>query len=90
MGDLTSWKGLKLETPANYRIRVQGHVPQEWFDRLGGMSVTQGLSTGAHKTSTLQGYMPDQAALSGVLNTLYELHLPLLNVECIDEPKDSG
>ena len=29
----------------------------------------------------------DQAALSGVLNTLYDLHLPLLNVECIDEPK---
>jgi hypothetical protein len=35
--------------------------------------------------SILVGHMTDQAALSGVLNTLYELHLPLLSVENMDE-----
>jgi len=33
----------------------------------------------------LVGYLIDQAALSGVLNALYDLHLPLLSVENLDE-----
>jgi len=33
----------------------------------------------------LEGHLPDQAALSGVLNTLYEMHLPLLSVDNLDE-----
>jgi hypothetical protein len=35
----------------------------------------------------LEGHLPDQAALSGILNTLYEMHLPLLSVENLDELK---
>ena len=26
--------GLQLETPATYRIRVQGHLDDSWSDRL--------------------------------------------------------
>ena len=33
--------------------------------------------------TTLVGELPDQAALLGVLNTLYELHLPLRSVVCM-------
>jgi hypothetical protein len=33
--------------------------------------------------TTLCGPLRDQAALLGVLNTLYDLHLPLLSVECM-------
>ena len=33
----------------------------------------------------LVGQLRDQAALSGVLNELYELHLPLLTVESLTE-----
>jgi hypothetical protein len=33
---------------------------------------------------TLVGRLADQAALFGVLNTLYGLHLPLLSVEYVD------
>ena len=83
----TSWKGLKLTTPATYRIRVQGHVERNWSDRLGGLTVTRETSAEKLDITTLQGHLQDQAALSGLLNTLYDLHLPLLNVECIDEPK---
>jgi hypothetical protein len=35
--------------------------------------------------TVLAGHLADQAALSGVLNTLYDLHLPLLSVENLDE-----
>jgi hypothetical protein len=39
--------------------------------------------------TTLSGRLLDQAALCGVLNTLHDLRLPLLAVECEDwEPED--
>lgn len=87
MAQLTSWKGLKLATPATYRIRVQGHIVSDWAGRFGGMTLTRETTAEKLKITVLKGHLPDQAALSGVLNTLYDLHLPLLNVECIDEPK---
>ena len=87
MSQTASWKGLKLGTPATYRIRVQGHIGSNWSDRFGGMTVRREITADELKITVLEGLLPDQAALSGVLNTIYDLHLPLLNVECIDEPK---
>jgi cytochrome c-type biogenesis protein CcmE len=37
------------------------------------------------QVTILIGHLPDQAALSGVLNTLYERRVPLLSVENLDE-----
>ena len=78
-------EGMKLETPATYRIRVQGKLDESWLERLGGMAVTSDAAEDKAPVTTLVGHLTDQAALSGVLNTLYELHLPLLSVENLDE-----
>jgi hypothetical protein len=80
-----SWEGLKLETPSTYRIRVQGRLDETWADRLGGMAITSTTTKEKLPVTRLVGPLIDQAALSGVLNTLYELHLPLLSVENLDE-----
>ena len=80
-----SRKGLKLETPSTYRIRVQGRLDETWTDRLGGMAITSTSTEEKLPVTLLVGHLIDQAALSGVLNTLYELHLPLLSVENLDE-----
>jgi hypothetical protein len=85
MHEDTTWKGFKLETPATYRVRVQGRLDSRWADRLGGMAITADTAADKPSVTILVGYMADQAALSGVLNTLYELHLPLLSVENMDE-----
>jgi hypothetical protein len=74
-----------LETPATYRIRVQGSLDDSWADRLGGMVITADMVADKLPVTILVGHLIDQAALSGVLNTLYELHLPLLSVENLDE-----
>ncbi len=79
------WKGLKLETPANYKIRVQGRLDEKYSDELGGMTITSTSDEENLPVTTLVGHLVDQAALSGVLNTLYDLHLPLLSVENLDE-----
>jgi len=80
-----TWKGMKLDTPATYRIRVQGKPNESWFDRLGNMAITPDATAGKPPVTILVGHLADQAALSGVLNTLYEMHLPLLSVENLDE-----
>lgn len=38
----------------------------------------------------LVGYLRDQAVLSGVLNALYDLHLPLLSVESLDKKRSDS
>ena len=61
---------------AAYQITVEGVVPESMQDRLGGMQ----LIAGSMKDTTLKGWLPDQAALKGVLDTLYSLHLPIVAV----------
>lgn len=73
-----------FDRPAKYRIRVKGYLPESWSDRLGGMAITDEGESGA-PTTILCGRLLDQAALLGVLNALYGLHLPLVSVEHLDE-----
>lgn len=65
-----------MDKAAVFRIEVRGQVPDSWLDRLGGLQLTASTPEG----SILEGRLPDQAALHGVLATLYSLHLPLVEV----------
>ena len=77
-----TYSGLKLYTAARYRIRVKGYLDSSWSDRLGGMSITTTREADETSVSTLDGLLLDQAALMGVLMTLYDYyHCPLLSVE---------
>jgi len=76
---------IKVDTKAKYSIRVAGYLEESWSDRMGGLTF---LYQGTEKHSktpvtTLIGPLVDQAALFGVLNTLYDMRLPLLSVECL-------
>ena len=75
-------KILRLDMPATYQIRVQGCLPDSWSNRLGGMTVITPRQAEEVSETILTGQLPDQSALLGVLNTLYDLHLPLLSVDC--------
>ncbi len=72
-----------MNCPAVYRVRVQGRVPLDWSTRLMGMNITSSYDDN-EDSSTLVGRLPDQSALSGVLNTLYETQFPVLSVECLE------
>ncbi len=85
MNQPSKWKGLKLMTPATYRIRVQGLLDACWSDRLGGMAISRIETKNNAPVTMLVGYLIDQAALAGVLKALYDLHMPLLSVENLDE-----
>ena len=81
----TDWKDFKLESPATYRIRVQGRFDSNWIDQVTGMSISEDTRKGGPSVTTLVGYLKDQAMLSGILNSLYDLRLTLLSVENLDE-----
>ncbi len=70
--------------PATYRIVVQGMVSESWHGRLGGLEVTMSSPESGKPLTTLRGRLHDQAALHGVLDTLYALHLPILEVTKVD------
>jgi hypothetical protein len=74
---------IHFDLPASYQIRVQGRIDPDWGDRLAGMAICRVTGQGQPPVTTLEGELTDQAALLGVLTMLYELHLPLLQVELL-------
>ena len=83
MSDPPYVKKLKLGEPADYRIEIQGHLDKSWSGRLGGMQIKAGNRGEKGTVTELTGRVADQAQLIGVLNSLYELHLPILSVEIV-------
>ena len=80
---MAAQRGLKLETPAMYEIRVQGALERGWFDRMAGLEIVVERSADAAPVTVLSGRFIDQAALAGALNLLYDLGFPLLSVQCL-------
>ena len=77
---MNSPSGLDFDGPAAYQITVRGMITPAWSGRLEGMTINRlSLDDGTIFT-VLTGELTDQAALSGVLNTLYDLQLPLVAV----------
>jgi len=81
---------LSIDRPAHYRIRIRGELDERMSDRLSGMRINRQPQEDSSIVTTLEGQLVDQAALFGVLVALYNLRLPLLSVEFIDNEKDDG
>jgi hypothetical protein len=74
--------GHLISHPAFYRIRVSSRLDPDWSERLQGMEVSVVEGEGHGTVTELSGLLPDQAALMGVLDHLYNFGIPLLRVEC--------
>lgn len=84
MTDKSNEKQIRLWTPATYRIEVEGHLTELWSNRLAGMQITSCTRLDQTSVTTLVGQLRDQAELSGVLNSLYDLHLSIQKVEVVN------
>ena len=85
MNDNLNQKRIKLWTPVTYRIDVEGHLNESWSDCLAGMRITVHKRADQTTVTTLIGRLKDQAELSGVLNSLYDLHQSILKVEVMND-----
>ena len=77
---------IPFDRPANYQINVLGQIDPTMSDLLGGLTISLDSLEADLPVTILSGELGDQSALAGVLNTIYELHLPLLLVKCLDVP----
>ena len=64
------------DQPGFYRIRLKGHLGQQWMDWFDGLTIT--LEEGG--STLLSGSVVDQSALHGILKKIRDLGMPLLSV----------
>ena len=67
---------------------VQGRLRANWLERIGAMQVLSPEHDS--ELTVLEGHVYDQAELSGILNTIYELHLPLISVQHLSDKTSSA
>ena len=84
MTDNYNKKSIKLWTPVTYRIEVEGHLNESWSECLAGMHITTRKKPDQTVVTTLIGRLRDQAELTGVLNSLHDLHRPIVKVEVVN------
>ena len=68
------------EGAGRYEIQVKGHLAARWEARFDGFTLTR-ASDG---TTTIAGFVVDQAALHGVLRKVADLGVPLISVRPTD------
>lgn len=66
-----------------FRVRFQGVLDVSWFAAFRNVTLS---TTPSHEVTatTVVGEAPDEAAVIGLINLLYELGCPLLSVEHLD------
>jgi hypothetical protein len=70
----------KHEVPTRYEICIGGHLDKHWCAWFGDLALTHD----GDGTTKLCGFVPDQAALYGVLTKVRDLGMVLISVEAVD------
>lgn len=83
MPEEQDWSKFNLGSPAIYLIEIRGYLNEDWSNQLGGMTISHITAVNDIPITILEGEMIDQAALFGVLNSLYGLGFPILSVKCV-------
>jgi hypothetical protein len=68
--------------PALYEITIRGALDESWSQLMDGMTLTVGQE-GDEPVTILRVVVPDQAALAGLLDSLFRLNTTVLSVEAI-------
>lgn len=80
---------LPMDTPATYRICISGCLESDYAERYWGMTSSAVQEEGEPEQTVLLGEVADQAALVGIINTLYNQGYAVLTVERMN-PKTIG
>jgi hypothetical protein len=69
--------------PVGYVVRVAGHLDSHWSAWFGDFALTRE----ADGTTSLRGFVADQAELHGLLVKVRDLGVTLLSVESTEAPE---
>jgi hypothetical protein len=70
----------KRQLPAVYQLRVDGQLDAHWAAWFGDFALTHESDS----TTSLRGFVSDQAQLHGLLMKIRDLGVTLISVEVID------
>jgi hypothetical protein len=70
---------IKIST-THYQVVVQGELGANWSDWLGNVLFESQCSSSRSDKTTIILAVPDQVALRGLLNKLWDLNLRLISV----------
>jgi hypothetical protein len=62
------------------KIKIEGQIGKQWADWFNKMKISYD-----GENTALSGYVPDQAALHGILNQIRDLNLKLISVNPANE-----
>lgn len=69
-----------LKGSSHYQIIVEGELNESWSDWLGNVKLKKGNQEIDTSQTILLSEIPDQAALRGLLNRIWDLNLELISV----------
>ena len=72
-----------------YKIVIEGHLKQKWAEWLNGMVFKIENLTNPNVTA-ITVRIPDQAALRGILNKLWDLNLTVISMILLDSSSMTG
>ena len=78
----------KFTRPAIYKITVDGVLNENMPEIISDLQISVDRSEPDEPVSILVGWMEDQTALSGVLNTIYENHYTIISVKMLKDSVD--
>ena len=81
----TNIEGLNFSSTAHYLICVKGFLDDSWSERFSGMSIVNTIIDDKTPVTELYGRLSDQSELFGILSSIYEMHLPIINVKLTND-----
>lgn len=85
MTDINGCEHLRPWAQTTYRIEVEGRLSKSCAERFAGMRITTRERGDQSVVTCLTGPVMDQCELTGMLDFLAEMHLPILKVEHLEE-----
>ena len=76
---------INFKKSAIYKIVVKGEINEEMSERLWGLQARKYKSENHKPITTIVGHINDQAALAGILNMLYDMHMTVISVNMLSE-----
>lgn len=78
-----------FKKPAIYKIVVNGEIIDEMSKRLWDLQIKTKKSKNHKIITSLVGQINDQAALAGILQMLYDMHMTVISVNMLSEIDNS-
>ena len=81
---------IKFQNPGIYRITIQGGISQRWVNQFAEYIIDQKEIDEGNFRTVLKMDIKDQSHLSGILNSLYDLHLSIIEVKILAPKPDNN